>query len=394
MFIERMINLPNNKHFFLFGPRQTGKSTLLKNQFHPGSAVYYDLLKSDVYRTLLARPEIFRNEVIALLKSKKPSHIVIDEVQRIPHLLDEVHSLIESEARDSMCSFILSGSSSRKLKRYQANMLAGRAWTFHLHPFSYLELKDDLRLVPALKYGTLPTVYLSEDEEDKRETLRSYVDTYVKEEIEVEANIRNLSGFLRFLPIAGFQNGDILNYSNIARDCGVSSHIVREYYKILEDTYLGFLLPPYGKSIRKKMVRHPKFYLFDPGIVTALTNRLRVDFQEHSYEFGKAFEHFLILEIIKLSQYFRLDLEISFYRTEKGAEVDCIIESPKGKTIALEIKSSVNPSSSTFKGLYSFKEKVPKAELIMACRAERARVMKEVLVLPWQEAIAHIHQAA
>ena len=165
MYIERTIQLPKNKNFFLFGPRQTGKSTLLKTEFPLGKTLYYDLLKSEIYRKLLARPEIFRNEVTAALKTKDLSHIIIDEVQKIPQLLDEVHALVESGVS---CSFILSGSSSRKLKRYQANMLAGRAWTYDLYPFSSMELKNDFHLVSALKYGTLPVVYLSPEELDKK----------------------------------------------------------------------------------------------------------------------------------------------------------------------------------------------------------------------------------
>ncbi len=390
-YIERTIKLPGNKHFFLFGPRQTGKSTLLKKEFPPAKSLYYDLLKSDVYRKLLARPEVFRQEVTAALKSKKPSHIVVDEVQKIPQLLDEVHALVES---DVQCSFILSGSSSRKLKRFQANMLGGRAWTFNLFPFSYMELKDSFDLLPALKYGTLPEVYLNSREHEKRETLRSYVTTYLKEEIEIEANIRNLSGFLRFLPIAAAQNGELVNYSNMSRESEVSNHTVKEYYKILEDTLLGFFLLPYGKSIRKKMSKHPKFYFFDTGIVTALTNRLRVDYPEKSYEFGRSFEHFFVMELVKLNHYHRLDLVLSFYRTERGAEVDCIIETPAGKTIAVEIKSTENPSSSMLKGLSSFKEKVPDAKLLLACRVENARVMKDIDVFPWHEALEYIYSEA
>jgi len=391
MYIERTIKLPKNKNFFLFGPRQTGKSTLLKKEFISEKTLYYDLLKTDVYRKLLSRPETFRNEVFAALKAKKSSYIIVDEVQKVPHLLDEVHSLVES---DVPCLFILSGSSSRKLKRYQANMLAGRAWTFQLYPFSSMELKENFNLPTALKYGTLPVIYLSVDEYEKRETLRSYVDTYIKEEIEIEANVRNLSGFLRFLPIAAYQNGELINYSNMARESGVSHHTVREYYKILEDTLLGFYLLPYGKSIRKRMIKHPKFYLFDPGIVTTLTNRLRVDLHEISYEFGKAFEHFFLLEIIKLNHYHRLDLNLSFYRTERGAEVDCIIKTPAGKTIAIEIKAATNPSSSMLTGLNSFKERVAGAQLILACRVQHAQVIKDVTVLPWQDALEHISSEA
>lgn len=386
-YIKRIINLPQNKNFFLFGPRQTGKSTLLKKEFDLENTLYYDLLRSEVYRKLLSRPEIFRNEVLAALKTTKPSYVIIDEAQKVPQLLDEVHALVESNVP---CSFILSGSSSRKLKRYKANMLAGRAWTFHLYPFSYLELKEHFDLFSVLKYGALPAVYLSAGDYEKSEILRSYVETYIGEEIEIEANIRNLSGFLRFLPIAADQNGELVNYANMARESGVTGFTVREYYKILEDTLLGFFLLPYGKSLRKRMVKHPKFYFFDPGVVTALSNRLRVDLPEKSREFGRAFEHFLLLEILKLNHYNRLDLVLSFYRTERGAEVDCIIETPRGKIIAVEIKSTTVPSAEMLRGLRSFKQIRTGAELILACRVERAQVMEDVMVLPWQEILAYI----
>jgi len=391
MFIERTINLPKNRHFFLFGPRQTGKSTLLKREFAPGQTLYYDLLKSDVYRQLLSRPETFRNEVMAAIKSKSISHIIIDEVQKIPQLLDEVHFLVESGVS---CFFILSGSSSRKLKRCQANMLAGRAWTFQLYPFSSLELPAGFDLTSVLKFGTLPAVYLTADEHEKSETLRSYVNTYIKEEVEIEAHIRNLSGFLRFLPMAAHQNGELINYSNMARETGVSLHTVREYYKILEDTLLGFFLLPYGASLRKRMVKHPKFYFFDPGVVSALANRLRTDLAENSYDFGRAFEHFFLLEIIRLNHYRRLDLDISFYRTERGAEVDCIIKTPAGKTLAVEIKSTTSPSSAMLLGLLSFKERASAAQAIVACRVERPQLMRGVSILPWQEALALIASEA
>jgi len=387
--VERMITLPGNKNFFLFGPRQTGKSYLLKRAFNQEEHLYYDLLKADLYRELLARPERFREEVIAALKSKKITHVIVDEVQKIPQLLDEIHSLVESQLD---CSFILSGSSSRKLKRNHANMLAGRAWTLNLFPFAYREIKKDVLLDSALKYGTLPTVYLSDDEMEKREILRSYVGTYIKEEIELEADIRNLSGFLRFLQIAAHQNGELVNYSGIARDCAVKGHTVKEYYKILEDTLLGFFLLPYDKSIRRKMVKHPKFYFFDTGVVTELTNRLRVELPDNSSEYGRAFEHFLILEIMKLNSYLRLDLQLSFYRTERGAEVDLIIETPTGKIIAIEIKSTKNPSPLMLKGLRSFKEKVPDAEIVLVCRLPRALEMKGVSVLPWQDLLERVER--
>jgi predicted AAA+ superfamily ATPase len=376
-----------NNNFFLFGPRQTGKSTLIKTFFPSKKSLYYDLLRSDVYRRLAANPEILRAEVQAAYSSSQPLYVIIDEVQRVPQLLNEVHLLIESSLS---LNFILSGSSSRKLKRSHANMLAGRAWTFRLHPFTYSEIKDSFDLNKVLRFGTLPKVHLAHNDYEKSEILRSYVDVYIKEEVELEANIRNLGGFLRFLPIAAAQNGEITNYTNIARESGVSYHTVREYYKILEDTLLGFFHLPYGRSIRKKLVKHPKFYFFDTGVVSALIKKLNVPYLESSYEFGRAFEHLFICELIRINEYKRLDMNFSFYRTERGAEVDCIVETPKGKLIAVEIKSTRNPVSSHCGGLYSFKQKVPDAELILACRAPHSLQINRVLAMPWEKALQYI----
>ena len=387
MFIPRLLRLPQNKNFFLFGPRQTGKSTLIKSLFLHEKSIYYDLLSTDIYRRFAANPETLRAEVRAALSIKKPTHIIIDEVQKVPQLLDEVHLLIESGLP---LYYILSGSSSRKLKRSHANMLAGRAWTFRLFPLTFLEIEYLFNLNKVLRFGTLPNVHLTRDDNERSEILRSYVDVYIKEEIELEANIRNLGGFLRFLPIVAAQNGEITNYFNIAREAGVSYHTVREYYKILEDTLLGFFHLPYGRSIRKKLVKHPKFYFFDTGVVSALTKKLRVPYQENTYEFGRAFEHFFICELMRLNEYKRLDLGFSFYRTERGSEVDCIVETPKGKTIAVEIKSTMNPASTHCSGLYSFKQKVPDAELILACRTSNSLKINKVMVLPWKEALKYI----
>ncbi len=386
--IPRKVNLPKNKNFFLFGPRQTGKSSLLKSTFSTEKAIFYDFLHSDVYRRFTSNPELLRKEVETAFSLRKISHVIIDEVQKIPEILDEVHSLIESY---SSINFILSGSSSRKIKRTNANMLAGRAWTLELYPFTHDEIPtNSFDLDKILLFGALPLAHLANDDYERKEILRSYVDTYIKEEIELEANIRNLGGFLRFLPLAAAQNGEIVNFSNIGRDTGIGYKIVKEYYKILEDTLIGFFLFPYASSIRKKMIRHPKFYFFDMGVVTALTKKLNVELLENTFEYGNAFEHFIICELIRLNSYKRLDLNFSFYRTEAGAEVDCIIETPNGKTVALEIKSTSVPCSKHCSGLYSFGKKQPKAELILACKTLNPIRIKNVLAMPWLEALAYI----
>ena len=391
MMIERALQIPKNQHIFLFGPRQTGKSTLLQHLFSEENSIFYNLLETDVYRRLTANPEIIRFEVEAALASQKKSHVIVDEIQKTPQLLDEIHNLIEKKVP---CNFILSGSSSRKLKRFHANMLAGRAWTFHLYPFIHSELKELFQLEKVLQYGSLPGVYLRENDDEKMEILRSYVDTYIKEEIEIEANIRNLGGFLRFLPLAAGQNSEMINYSNIAREAGISYGTVRDYYKILEDTLLGFFLLPFGRSIRKRLTKHPKFYFFDTGVVNTLTKKLSVPFNKVNYEYGKAFEHFFLCEVMRINDYNRLDMNISFYRTERGAEVDCIIETPGGKVIAIEIKSTSSPCSRHCSGLHSFKKIVPKAELILACQAPNAMKINGVLILPWKQALQYIYDCS
>ncbi len=385
--IQRYLQLPVNNSFFLFGARQTGKSTLIKSTFPAETSLHYDFLNSETCRRLTANPELLRTEVHGALSSRKISHVIIDEVQKNPSILDEVHSLIESPLS---ISFVLSGSSARKLKRARANMLAGRAWNLTFFPFVFKEIEGLFELDKILRFGALPSVHTAKDDNEKSEILRSYVNTYLSEEIELEANIRNLGGFLRFLPLAAAQNGEIVNYTNIARETGVSYKTIREHYKILEDTLLGFFLFPYGRSIRKKMTKHPKFYFFDMGVVSALNKKLKVPFQENSYEYGRAFEHFIVCELMRMDTYNRMDLELSFYRTERGVEVDCILETPAGKTIAVEIKSTRNPASSHCRGLYSFKEKVPHAELFLVCKSPIRQKHKDVLCLPWREALRHI----
>jgi predicted AAA+ superfamily ATPase len=385
--IKRSIKLPDHKTFFLFGPRQTGKSTLLREKIKGKKSLIYDLLDSENFRRLNARPELLRAELAAALLKGPVTHVMIDEIQRVPALLNEVHSLIETHK--DIC-FALSGSSARKLKRSHANMLGGRAWTFHLYPLTCQELGKHFDLARTLGFGTLPAVYLAQDNADRIEILKSYVDTYIREEIEVEAQLRNIGTFLRFLPMVASENGAQINFLNIAREISTSHNTVRAYYQILEDTLLGFFLYPFTKSVRKKIARHPKFYLFDCGIVRAILKKTSAPMIEESEEFGRAFEHFLICEIQRINEYLRLDLDISFFRTESGSEVDCVLQFPSGEIWAIEIKSTINPSSSHCSGLRSFHEHYPKAQCFLACRTPRAVQVGCFIALPWQELLDKI----
>lgn len=383
--IKRQLNIAKNESFFLFGARQTGKSTLLHDLFSGPGVYYYDLLKTDEFTRLAAHPEIFREEVAS--RNPKVTHIIIDEVQRIPALLNEVQYLMESAGAPV---FILSGSSARKLKRSKANLLAGRALNYHLYPLTGGELGDNFSLTKALQIGTLPSVYLEESMELAQDRLRAYVEIYLKEEIELEAQFRRIGTFLHFLTIAAAENGNSINFSNIARETGVSYQTVKSYFQILEDTLIGNFLFPYHKSQRKRLAKHPKFYFFDPGVVRALTKKLSVRLEPKTSEFGRAFEHFVLLEIMRQADYQKLDYNFSYYRTEAGAEVDLIIETPNGETFALEIKGTDSIGATHLKGLLSFKEICPKAKLYCLSLSPRKRQVGDITILPWQEAMTEI----
>lgn len=380
MLIERELKLPKNKSFFLFGPRQTGKSTLFKYTFKKDTLLYYDLLKSDEYLRLSANPTIFREEVLA--RSNNITHIIVDEIQRVPDLLNEVQFLLENSNPPYFC---MSGSSARKLKRAQANLLAGRAWTYHLYPFTHRECSTNFLLEKALNLGTLPSVYLDDNEENAKRTLKAYVETYLKEEITSEAIVRNIGGFLRFLKLAADENGNIINYSNIARETGTSYKTVKEFFQILEDTLVGFLLLPYYKSLRKRLIKHPKFYFFDTGVQRAIAGKLSISLEKGTRDYGRIFEHFIIAEIIRIAEYKEKDFEFSFYRTESGAEVDLIIETPENNIYAIEIKATSEPDSSDCNGLRSFAQVCKYAVLCCVSLAPRKRMLGNINILPWQD---------
>ena len=395
--IDRILKLPLKHSFFLFGPRQVGKTTLIKNSFGLDSCLIYDLLIPEELRRLKMNPGRFRDEII--YRDSKYTHVFIDEVQKLPEILDEIHYLLENMKKPP--AFILSGSSARKLKRSNANMLGGRAFSFSLFGLTHLELMPSSKfsLYRSLEFGSLPAIYLlsmggdenaevgvREQSQDAILALRSYVNTYIKEEIQMEALVRNLDAFTEFLKLAADENTNVLNYSNIASDIGVSSATVKEYYQILEDTLLGFYLRPYSSRLRKKLSKHPKFYFFDTGVARALQQKLSLELTPKTKEFGKAFEHFVIKEFIYTANYLNPDYKFSYYRTENNAEVDLIIEAPTGKVFAVEVKASDTPKNSELKGLKSFKTLVPKASLICASLAEkRYKLDEDIWVYPWAE---------
>jgi predicted AAA+ superfamily ATPase len=366
--IERIqrIECPENRSAFLWGPRKTGKTTLLKQQFP--HACWIDLLDYDLFLALSRKPTDLRQ----IVEAHESKIVVIDEVQKIPHLMDEVHWLIENERY----KFIMSGSSARKFRRGNVNLLGGRAWRFELYPLVSQELHD-LDLNKALISGLLPSHYFSLN---SAMDLKAYINDYLKEEIQAEALIRNLPAFSRFLKSAAITNGMLLNYSNAAREAGVAVKTIREYYQILEDTLIGRQLPTWNKSKKRRMIETAKFFFFDVGIVSSLLNYTSITPGTHEY--GRAFEHFILQECWAYRHYSGLDFEISFWRTASGAEVDLILGDAE---VAIEIKSSENAGNNRTKGLHLFLEEHQCRKKIIVSRDPIPKKMDSgILIMPWK----------
>ena len=359
------IELPPNRSAFLWGPRKTGKTTLLRQQFP--TACWIDLLDYDLYFPLSRKPSLLRQMVGA--QSSKT--VVVDEIQKIPDLMDEIHYLIEN----GKYQFILSGSSARKMKRGNVNLLGGRAWRFELFPFVTKEL-GDIDLDRCLVSGFVPPHYLSED---SSMDLKAYIHDYLKEEIQAEAMTRNLPAFSRFLQSAAITNGMLLNYSNAARESGVSVKTIRQYFQILEDTLIGRQVPPWRKSRKRRLIETAKFYFFDVGVVSSML-RYR-SLTPGTPEYGRAFEHFILQECWAYRHYSRSDFPIAFWRTASGAEVDLILGDAE---VAIEIKSTTNAGSRT-KGLHLFLEEFRcNKGLIVSKDPSPRKLNADITILPWQ----------
>jgi len=333
-----MRDLVNKKSMFLFGPRSTGKTTLLQKQFSNNAII--NLLKSSVYLPLASSPSMLSDLVREIRKDHET--VIIDEIQKLPSLLDEVHHLIENDH----VKFILTGSSARKLKRSGVNLLGGRAWQCLLHPLVYPEI-DDFDLNRYLLYGGLPQVYSSSY---PQEELDAYIHTYLKEEIQEEALVQQLVKFSRFFNTVSSTNTEQVNYSNISRDSGIPISTVRSYFSILEDTFTGFLLEPWQGSKKRKAVTTAKWYLFDVGVANYLRGITALSSQ--SSDFGKAFEHFIAMEIRANLSYQRKKEGMYFWRTHQGKEVDFII----GDHTAIEVKASFSINDKHLKSLRLLKD--------------------------------------
>lgn len=358
------INLPPKKSAFLWGPRKVGKSFWIRQHFQ--DAILIDLLKTDVLADYLFQPSLLRERY-----SETTQRIVIDEVQMVPELLNEVHWLIENRG----VSFLLTGSSARKLRQKHANLLGGRAWRYTMTPLCYPEIQA-IDLEAIMISGLLPPHLLSSD---PLQDLRAYVGDYLKEEILNEASVQNIPAFSEFLRIAAITSGELVNYANIARESGVRAKAVRQYFQILEDTLLGFRLSPWRKTQDRRLIETEKFYLFDIGLTNYLARRRP---SLGTPEFGKAFEHYILLELMAYKAYKNPELPVSFWRTATGLEVDFILGAME---VAIEIKSSKRVHETDAKALNILVEeyKVRRA-LLVSFESEPKRLQAGVECLPWQ----------
>ena len=364
------LDLPPRQSAFLWGPRKTGKSTLLADRF-PVSA-RFDLLETRQLLAFTREPWLFGERVMALDAERRARPILVDEVQRVPALLDEVHRLIESHG----FSFVLCGSSARKLRRGGANLLGGRAWRFALHPLAWPEVPD-FDLLRALDRGLVPQHY---DAPRHRRALAGYVDDYLKEEVFNEGLTRNVAAFARFFDALGFCHGQVLNFSSVARDCGVDAKTVREYFQILVDTLLGVFVEPFSRRrSRAVIVRAPRFYLFDVGVAGYLIGR-RVD-RAAGPAFGQALEHLVLMELIAYRSYREHDAPVRYWRTKSGLEVDFVVG--RDAEVAIEVKASQRVRPADLAGLRAFSEEHRPRRAIVVSTDPAPRRSGAIDVLPW-----------
>ena len=357
---------------FFFGARQTGKTTLLKKLFP--NARYYDLLKSEEFERLSRRPQLLREE---LQDFPANSLVIIDEIQKLPALLDEVHWLmVNCDLR-----FLLTGSSARKLRRGGVNLLGGRALVNNFYPLVSAEIPD-FDIDRAVNNGMLTRHYLVADASKR---LSGYVGLYLQTEIVDQAVVRNLPSFNRFLEVAALTSGEMLVYANVAQDCGVSAVTVRSYFDILTDTLFGYVIPAYTKKVKRKLIQAPKFYLFDVGVANYLMHRSHL--KQGSPEYGHAFEHLIIQEIMAYLGYQGRQGELSYWRTGTGVEIDAVLGDA---AVGIEIKSTNEVKDNQLKGLRSFGQDYPDARLIVVSNDMYRRRVDNIEIIPVREFLSDL----
>ncbi len=365
------INLPHQQSAFLWGPRKTGKTTYLREKY-PNS-LFYDFLKTDLFLEFSKRPALLREQLLTKEDQILKHPIILDEVQKIPKILDEVHWLIENKG----LRFILCGSSARKLKRGKSNLLGGRAWRYELFPFVSPELKD-WELLNVLNRGMIPDHYF---QVNYKKALRAYVQDYLKEEVFAEGLTRNIPAFSRFFDSMGYSHGELTNYSDVARDCAVDSKTVKEYYQILVDTLLGKIVEPFKKRQSRQVIsRASKFYLFDVGVANFIAKR-RIE-EKKGELFGKAFEHFIFMELCAYNSYNELDFDINFWRTKSGLEVDFILGNGE---VAIEVKGTSHVDNKNLRSLKAFYEEYLPRKTLLVCNESEERISGNIRILPYKK---------
>jgi predicted AAA+ superfamily ATPase len=368
---------PPKQSFFLFGPRGTGKSTLVRRYFK--DAIYLDLLDPEVFRTYSANPERLRERLLA---SGKSTTVIIDEIQKIPHLLDLVHALIE---RKTGWRFVLTGSSSRKLKRTGIDLLAGRALLCSLHPFTAAELGKAFSLEDALDHGLLPVVL---DSADPNKVLQTYAALYLREEVQMESLVRNIGNFTRFLEAVSFSHASVLNITNIARECQVERKVVEGYISVMEDLLLAYRLPVFSKRAKRAVVSHPKFYLFDAGVYRSLRPKGPLDRPEEID--GHAFEGLVAEHLRAWIDYSGRGFTLHFWRTRSGVEVDFVVYGADG-LFAIETKNTARLQPQDLRGLRSFKEDYPQSKAYLLYRGKERLMKNGILCIPCEEFLLALH---
>lgn len=381
MYLQRYLNLNTlleQKSFFLLGPRTTGKTSLINHQLLQDASLSINLLKSNVFLKLNSKPWELEEMIDASLHNASIKFIVIDEIQKIPILLNEVHRLIE----EKKIKFLLTGSSARKLKKDNINLLAGRAWEAQLFPLIMNEIPN-FSLNRYLKFGGLPSVYLSQN---PTEELISYVDTYLKEEIQAEALVRKIQSFSKFLQISALTSGTMLNFNSLSNDVGIPASTVREYYQILQDTLVGFLLPAWTKTKKRKAISTAKFYFFDIGVAHQLAEIQSIDPQSDLY--GRAFEHFIAMELRAYLSYTRKHLSLNYWCSVHGQEVDFII----ADEIAIEVKTTKSINNKHLKGLKILQEENLCKKYFLISLDPIHRISEGIEIIYWENFLQNLWQ--
>lgn len=372
----RLLQPPPKQSFFLFGPRGVGKTAWVREQLP--DALFFDLLDHQTYTQLLAAPQRLGDRI----PQGHKGWVVVDEVQRVPEVLNEVHRLIESRR----LRFALTGSSARKLRRRGVNLLAGRALTRHLHPLTALELGTDFDLKRALRCGCLPLACTSEKPQDY---LNSYAATYLREEVQQEGFTRNVGAFSRFLEAASFSQGSVLNMAAVARECAVSAKVVEDYFSILEDLLIAVRVPVFTKRAKRRLIAHPKFFYFDAGVFQAIRPRGPLDVPEQIH--GAALETLFLEQVRALNDYRDLGYRLHYWRTAAGDEVDFVLYGERGLR-AFEVKMAQRVRPDDLRGLLRFRADFPQAKAHLLYLGNRRWHDRGVEVLPFTDCVTQLDQ--